>query len=77
MTEESNDTIFLTLEEVLKIHKDQIDRYGGMHGLREKGLLESALAQAEVSFGGVYLVAVAKQVKIYYFSKKIHFSRCP
>ena len=24
-----------------------------------------------------YIVAVAKQVKIYYFSKKIHFSRCP
>jgi death-on-curing protein len=35
---------FLTLEEVLEIHDDQINRYGVASGIREFGLLESALA---------------------------------
>jgi len=35
---------FLTLEEVLEIHDDQINRYGGTGGIRDLGLLESALA---------------------------------
>lgn len=35
---------FLTLEEIVKIHDDQINRYGGASGIRDLGLLESALA---------------------------------
>ena len=35
---------FLTVEEVLKIHEDQIARYGGEPGLRDKGMLHSAIA---------------------------------
>ncbi len=46
---------FLTLEEVLKIHENQIDCYGGSHGVRDQGLLQSAIAQPEASFGGDYL----------------------
>ena len=38
---------FLTLEEVLEIHDDQINRYGGASGIRDLGLLESALAQPQ------------------------------
>jgi death-on-curing protein len=34
---------FLTLAEVLAIHQDQIDRYGGSEGLRDLGQLEAAL----------------------------------
>ena len=37
---------FLTLEEVLEIHDDQINRYGGASGIRDLGLLEPALAQS-------------------------------
>jgi death-on-curing protein len=46
---------FLTLDEVLEIHKDQIDNYGGSRGVKDQGILLSALAQPETTFGGEYL----------------------
>lgn len=46
---------FLTVDEVLEIQADQVHRYGGSLGLRDSGLLESALAQPEATFDGVYL----------------------
>jgi death on curing protein len=49
--------IFLTFLEVVKIHHDQIDRYGGLLGVRDWGLLESALAMPAAAFGGIYLHA--------------------
>lgn len=45
---------FLTLEQVEALHKLQIDRYGGSHGIRDEGLLLSALAQPESGFGDQY-----------------------
>ena len=42
----------LTLDEVLAIHAHQIQRYGGRPGLRDRGLLESALAMPRATFGG-------------------------
>ena len=38
------DPTFLSLAEILEIHRDQIERYGGTVGLRDLGLLQSALA---------------------------------
>ena len=46
---------FLGLGEVLLIHRDQIGRYGGEGGIRDLGLLESAVALPEAGFGGRYL----------------------
>jgi death-on-curing protein len=46
---------FLTLDEVLALHADQIERYGGTLGLRDLGLLESALATPRASFAGAFL----------------------
>jgi death on curing protein len=46
---------FLTLDEILEIHDDQIVRYGGDVGIRDRGLLESAIAMPQQSFGGQYL----------------------
>lgn len=43
-------TIFLTFEQVLVIHEDQIDRYGGSHGLRDLALLESAIFRPQTTF---------------------------
>ena len=43
---------FLGLEENLALHADQIERYGGSAGMRDLGLLESAVAAPESSFGG-------------------------
>jgi death-on-curing protein len=45
----------LNLAEVLEIHRDQIERYGGHAGLRDLGLLQSALAMPAAGFGGRYL----------------------
>ena len=39
--------IFLTVELVEALQAQMIDRYGGAHGLRDRGLLESAVVRAE------------------------------
>ncbi len=49
--------LFLTLDDIIESHQNQIDTYGGSHGIRDIGLLESAIAHPEVSFGGQYLHA--------------------
>ena len=49
--------MFLTLDDIIESHQNQIDTYGGSHGIRDIGLLESAIAQPEASFGGQYLHA--------------------
>jgi death-on-curing protein len=46
---------FLTLEEVVAIQRDQIERYGGSLGVRDWGLLKSAVAMPAASFGGQFL----------------------
>ena len=42
----------ISLDTVLRIHEDQLAKHGGLAGIRDKGLLESALAQPFASFGG-------------------------
>ena len=49
------DALFLTMDEVLEIHEQQIERYGGSHGVRDAGALESALAMPQATFDGEYL----------------------
>lgn len=41
------DVYFLTVEDVLAIHADQIERYGGDSGQRDLGLLDSAVHAAQ------------------------------
>jgi death-on-curing protein len=48
---------FLTLDEVLAIHADQIRRYGGTSGMRDLSLLQSAMGMPETTFGGEFLHA--------------------
>jgi death-on-curing protein len=43
-------TDYLTVAEVLAMHADQIDRYGGSHGLRDQGLLEAALYRPQTGY---------------------------
>jgi death-on-curing protein len=47
--------LFLTLDEVLEIHTQQIERYGGSHGIRDVAGLESAVATPQATFGGQFL----------------------
>jgi death-on-curing protein len=43
---------YIPEELVLTIHADLLQRYGGQPGLRDRGLLESALAQPRMTVGG-------------------------
>ncbi len=43
-------TDYLTIIEVLAIHHDQIERYGGAHGVRDFGLLEAALYRPQTGY---------------------------
>ena len=47
--------MFLSLDEVLEIHEQQIERYGGSSGLRDAAGLESAVATPQATFGGKFL----------------------
>src|ERR1700686_349958 len=47
--------VFLSLDEVLEIHEQQIERYGGSSGLRDAAGLESAVATPQATFGGEFL----------------------
>lgn len=49
--------VFLTLDEVLEIHAQQIELYGGSEGVRDPAGLESATATPMATFGGQYLHA--------------------
>ncbi|MBI3855807.1 MAG: Fic family protein, partial [Planctomycetes bacterium] len=46
--------LFLSTESVQRIHEDQIQRYGGSLGIRDMGLLESAVAMPQAGSGGQY-----------------------
>lgn len=46
---------FLELEEVLELHERQIEAFGGTLGIRDQGLLESALGMPRATFGGQFV----------------------
>jgi len=43
-------TDYLTAAEVLAMHADQIERYGGSPGIRDQGLLEAALYRPQTGY---------------------------
>ena len=45
-----NEPVWLTLEQAILIHKKMIDLFGGAHGIRDEGLLQSALARPQNIF---------------------------
>jgi death-on-curing protein len=45
---------FLSLEDVLFIHEFQLKKYGGGSGIRDEGLLTSAIEMAASGFGDEY-----------------------
>ena len=46
----SDSTLFLTLDEVIEIHTVLIERFGGPKGIRDPGLLESALYRPQTGY---------------------------
>ena len=51
----SDEPVFLDVDDVLEVHAKQLELFGGGEGIRDLGLLESAVAQPQSSFGGDYV----------------------
>ncbi len=47
-----SDCIHLSVEIVREIHREVLAAFGGLDGVRDSGLLESAVAAPQASFGG-------------------------
>jgi death-on-curing protein len=47
--------VFLDVEDILQLHADQLERYGGLAGIRDANALESAVSTASASFDGEFL----------------------
>lgn len=48
-------TKYLILDEVIAMHDSMIELYGGSFGIRDIGLLQSAISRPQASFGGIDL----------------------
>ena len=69
---------FLQVQDIVLIHADQIERYGGIHGVRDMGLLESAIAQPRATFDGEFLHAdifAMASAYLYHYSAEPSTSR--
>ena len=51
----TTEPVFLSMDDVLEIHARQLKEYGGSGGIRDKTLLESAVAVPKSSFGGSFV----------------------
>ncbi|MRG64482.1 type II toxin-antitoxin system death-on-curing family toxin [Rhizobium pusense] len=53
--------IFLDVKTVKQLHKMQIDNFGGIHGLRDEGMLDSALNRPinNAGYGGNHVCDLA------------------
>lgn len=46
----NTERVYLTIGEVVLIHHQQIDTYGGVHGIRDTALLESAAFRPQIGY---------------------------
>ena len=70
------ETEFLTVEDIMIIHKDQVNLYGGSSEIRDRGLLDSAVNAVQASFDGEYLhkdIHERASAYIYYISQNHPF----
>ncbi|HZK92904.1 MAG TPA: type II toxin-antitoxin system death-on-curing family toxin [Prolixibacteraceae bacterium] len=64
---------FLDFDRIVQLNKLAIKTYGGSDGLRDRGLIESAIYQPQASFGGEYLHQnIFQMAAAYYY----HISEC-
>lgn len=57
---------FLSIDDVLSLHQRQIERYGGKAGVRDLGLLQSAVALPSASFDGAWLHGTIEEMAAAY-----------
>jgi death-on-curing protein len=50
-----DEVLFLSVEEVLALHDDQLRLFGGSAGIRDRNALESAIATPAATFDGAFL----------------------
>lgn len=58
--------VFLSVDDVVTIHARVIEEFGGNMGLRDRGLLESAVAMPQSMFSGEYLHAELSEMAAAY-----------
>jgi death on curing protein len=51
----------------VQLHHDLIELYGGAHGLRDPGLLESAVMAPQQTFGGAFLYQSLTEIGVAYW----------
>ncbi len=66
MTEPDADPLFLSVDEVLSFHDDQLRLFGGSAGIRDRGVLESAVAMPSATFDGILLHATVFEMAAAY-----------
>lgn len=47
-----NKLLYLSFDEIIQLHKKEIDIFGGSHGIRDRNLLYSAIGQADLFLFG-------------------------
>ena len=67
--------VFLTVDEILEIHAQQIELYGGSDGVRDSGGLESAVATPMASFGGEFLHSTIPSMAAAYLFHLVRITR--
>jgi death on curing protein len=60
------DPTFLTVAQVVELHADRIAEHGGDPGIRDLGLLESAVMGAQQTFGGTLLAESIEDIAATY-----------
>lgn len=45
-------TVYLSVEQLLRLHERQLRAFGGAPGMRDRGGLEAAVARPQTTFGG-------------------------
>ncbi len=59
----------ISKNEILKLHKLSIEKFGGAQGIRDEGMLESAIARPFQTFGGEDLYEYSNRESCCYFRK--------
>jgi death-on-curing protein len=61
----TDEPVFITFEDALFFHKEEIRRTGGISGIRDQTALEVVLGAPKASFGGAYLMNLFEMAATY------------
>lgn len=52
MSTKNKNTEYLSMDDILSLHVQLIEEFGGLHGIRDAALLESSVFRTQLTFGG-------------------------